>query len=82
MVTSSLIARQLGWDEEALLSAPVEDEESFAEACRALYTDPALWERVRAGALAAVARDCDPKRFKEAVSGLLDELTRPKQGRR
>ncbi|CAB4242793.1 conserved protein of unknown function [Methylacidimicrobium sp. AP8] len=81
MVASSLIARQLGWDGEALLSAPVEDAESFAEACRALYADPALWERMRAGALAAVARDCDPKRFKDAVRGLVDELVRPKQGR-
>jgi GT2 family glycosyltransferase/glycosyltransferase involved in cell wall biosynthesis len=82
MVTSTLIARQLGWDGEALLSAPVEDEESFAAACRALYTNQSLWERVRTGALAAEARDCDPKRFKEAVYGLVDELAQPKQGRR
>ncbi|VVM06589.1 glycosyltransferase [Methylacidimicrobium tartarophylax] len=74
MVTSALIARQLGWNGEALLSAPVEDEESFAKACRALYTDPALWERMRAGVLASATRDCDPKRFSEEVHELLDEM--------
>ncbi len=75
MVTSELIARQLGWRTgEALLSTPVEDEEAFAEACRTLYTDRPLWERLRAGALASVTQDCDPKRFSEAVHALLDEL--------
>ncbi|QSR84392.1 glycosyltransferase [Methylacidimicrobium sp. B4] len=79
MVASSLIAHQLGWRTgEELLSAPVEDEEAFAAACRNLYTDPLLWERVRAGALASVTRDCDPKRFREAIQALLDELAAPK----
>lgn len=75
MVVSGLIARQLGWRTgDALLSAPVEDGEAFAEACRSLYADRPLWERLRAGALASVSRDCDPKRFSGAVRELLEEL--------
>ncbi|MGD9897468.1 MAG: glycosyltransferase family 4 protein, partial [Candidatus Methylacidiphilaceae bacterium] len=75
MVTSELIARQLGWTSgEELLSAPVSDEAAFAEACRRLYTDRPLWERLRAGALASVSRDCDPKRFSRGIHELLDEL--------
>ncbi|VVM07026.1 Rhamnosyltransferase WbbL [Methylacidimicrobium cyclopophantes] len=75
MVASELIARQLRWEAgEALLKAPVEDPEAFAAACRRLYTDRELWERLRAGALAAVSRDCDPKRFSGAIHELLDEL--------
>ncbi|MDD4932999.1 MAG: hypothetical protein PHO89_05985 [Methylacidiphilaceae bacterium] len=56
------------------MSAPVTDGEAFAAACRRLYTDRLLWEQARAGALAAVSRDCDPKRFSEAIHELLDEL--------
>ena len=75
IVASELIAGQLGWKTgEELLSAPGEEEEAFSEACRTLYTDRPLWERVRAGALSAVARDCDPTRFSEAIRDLLGEL--------
>lgn len=82
IVASDWIARQLGWATgEELVCAPVEDEEAFAEACRRLYTDRSLWERVRAGALSAVSRDCNPKRFSEAIHELLDELVGQK-GRR
>ncbi|MDD2677350.1 MAG: glycosyltransferase, partial [Methylacidiphilaceae bacterium] len=75
IVASDLIASQLGWKTgEELVSAPVDDATAFAEACLGLYRDRLLWERVRARALAAVARDCDAKRFSQTIRALLEEL--------
>ncbi|QSR84386.1 glycosyltransferase [Methylacidimicrobium sp. B4] len=75
IVASDLIAGQLGWiTGEELVSAPVDDPAAFAEACLRLYRDRSLWERVRAGALAAVARDCDAQRFSQGIHALLEEL--------
>ena len=67
VVTTGLIAAQLGWrDGGELLVA--DTPEAIAEACLALYHDEQLWERLRSGALAAVRRDFDPAAFDAAVA--------------
>ena len=45
--------------------------EEFANKITALYGDPALWQRVRDGALRYVAERCDPEKLKAALRDLL-----------
>lgn len=76
-VVSTLIADQLGWPAgEAVLSGGSPAE--FADACATLYRDRALWERLRDGGLAHVARDCDPAHFRRTVQAVLADAA---QGR-
>jgi glycosyltransferase involved in cell wall biosynthesis len=66
-----LLSRQLGWrDGEAVTVGDSADE--FARACQRLYEDAALWETVRAGALARVACECTPAAFGATVAAALD----------
>ncbi|WP_218002806.1 class I SAM-dependent methyltransferase [Paraburkholderia oxyphila] len=75
MVTTRLIAEQLGWESEVHLLA--EDEaDAFAHACVRLYTDTGLWELVRANALARVATDCSPLKFVRTVRELVAQIPR------
>ncbi|KQW56459.1 class I SAM-dependent methyltransferase [Variovorax sp. Root411] len=73
-VVSTLIAGQLGWPAgEAVLSGGSPAE--FAAACARLYQDSALWQRLRDGGLAHVARDCDPAHFRRTVQAVLAEAS-------
>jgi glycosyltransferase involved in cell wall biosynthesis len=72
VVASHLLGRQLGWrDGHEILLADPADPAGFARACRRLYQDAALWQRIRDNALARVARDCDRTRFREALERAL-----------
>ena len=71
IVASGILARQLGWD-DALLTAETDDPAAFAAAVVRLYRDAALWEALRAAALARVAEDCDPARTEAALRALLE----------
>ena len=73
MVVTSLIARQLDWQAEAELLV-ADDPAAFAAACARLYADAALWERIRAAALARVRLDCAPEAFTRTVRALVDGL--------
>ncbi|WP_321912951.1 class I SAM-dependent methyltransferase [Paraburkholderia sp. J11-2] len=75
MVTTRLIAEQLGWDSGVHLLAE-DDEKAYADACCRLYTDQALWESVRTNALARVASDCSPERFTQTAGDLLAQISR------
>jgi hypothetical protein len=75
VVASALIAGQLGWrDGMELLVA--DDPEAYAQAVARLHGDGALWEHLRANALRAVARDCDPRVFANALDGALRDAVR------
>lgn len=66
VVATSLLAEQLGWaDGQALLVADTADD--FAAAGLRLYREPALWARLREGALAELRQDCDPAAFARQV---------------
>ena len=70
VVATPALAAQLDWtDGEHLLHAA--DAEAFAAQCARLYADAELWGRIRAGALARVAVDCDPRAFDAGVADLL-----------
>ena len=73
MVVTGLIAKQLGWrDGEDLLVA--DEPAGFAAACARLYTDPALWERIRQSALARVRQECSPAAFDATLRKIVGEL--------
>jgi GT2 family glycosyltransferase len=73
MVVTDLINEQLGWDagSDVLVAS---DAAAFAKACAQLYTDPALWERVRGNALRRATADCDPKIFTATIRKIVSEI--------
>jgi GT2 family glycosyltransferase len=71
-----LLAEQLGWMDGAEVAVGA-GAEGFAEACRRLYQDAELWRRVRAGALAKVAAECEPEAFSARIAGALAAVRRP-----
>lgn len=71
VAATSLLAGQLGWaDGEALAvgDTPV----TFARACQHLYENAALWQTVRAGALARVVSECNPAAFAAKVAAAVE----------
>jgi GT2 family glycosyltransferase len=72
VVTTPLIADQLGWkDTDALVVAAADTGTTFAAGCVGLLTDQELWERVRDAAIQAVIKDCSADRFTQDVRGVL-----------
>jgi len=72
-VTTSLLAKQLGWAHESQLlfaDAP----QDFATQCVRLYTDEKLWARVRESGLEAITNDCSPDAFREGLRNLFDVI--------
>lgn len=70
VAATGLLADQLGWtDGRELMVGDTAD--AFARATARLYTDAGLWNAVRAGGLAALARDCDPQLFQRTVADAL-----------
>lgn len=66
VVTTSLLARQLGWEDgRDLLVA--DTPETFASAVHRLYSDQDLWESIRTNALQRITTDCSVVRFREAL---------------
>ncbi len=78
-VVTGLIQEQLGWEAEAELLVAA-DAAGFAEACARLHEDPALWARIRQGALDRVRAECSPERFRGAVRELLAAVPAPVPG--
>ncbi len=71
LVVSSLIANQLGWQDE-IISA--ETASSFAEACLHLYANEAEWQNNQQILQKAVRRDYSPEAFTESVRACLSEI--------
>nr|WP_319493611.1 glycosyltransferase [uncultured Desulfobacter sp.] len=66
MVTTSLIAEQLGWqDKKDLLIA--NDPVEFASRILDLYENQALWLQLRENALARIQTECSKKKFEEEL---------------
>lgn len=72
VVTTPLIAAQLGWQPESdLLTA--EDTQGFVQECIKLYQNPQLWQHLRTSALSRIQVECSPTVFSETVQSLLKE---------
>jgi len=76
IVSTTLVADQLGWASGTeLLTADSPAE--FARAIASLFTDPALWQRLREAALRRVSSDYSQAAFRTALRRVLDDV-RPK----
>ena len=70
IVATQLLADQLGWqDDVELLSAT--KAEAFAARAARLYSDEALWQRLREAAGDRVGRDCSPADFDARLGSII-----------
>jgi GT2 family glycosyltransferase len=70
MVTTSLIAEQLGWEEDAICIA--DSPAAFAKHCLALFTREDMWEERRERSLQRVQTDCSPERFRSTLAAAIN----------
>jgi GT2 family glycosyltransferase len=71
IVCAPRLAQQLGWHPGTELLTG-ETPREFAEAIASVYTDPALWQRLRDAALARVAQEHSPDVFRTALRQVLN----------
>ena len=72
MVTTTLIANQLGWNDDVdLLTADSDAPEVFADQSIRLHEDADLWARLRARALARIGSECSMAHFEAVVAEAL-----------
>ena len=62
VVCTSILAEELGWQHEVELLV-ADDPHEFAKCCARLYSEEALWQRLRTNALERVARECSHESF-------------------
>jgi glycosyltransferase involved in cell wall biosynthesis len=72
-VVTDLLAAQLGWGDE-VLSAPLGDAGAFAAQVARLYSDAALWVRVREAAWARLRAENSVAGFQAVVAGVLGRV--------
>lgn len=72
VVTTSLIAKQLGWEPEIDLLV-ADNSEDFATQCDRLYTDSELWSLIRRNALDRIKTDCSPEQFTRTLAEILSD---------
>ena len=70
IVTTSLIAKQLGWKNETELLVG-DDRINFAQQCVKLYQDSALWNKLRKNAMKRVETECSPEFFSDTLKSIL-----------
>ncbi len=70
IVATPLLASQLGWTDGSSLQI-AGDAETFAEKCIQLYTDEALWHRLREAAAERIRTECSPELFDERLRSVM-----------
>lgn len=70
VVTTSLIASQLGWQSGTELLV-ADDPESFAACCLQLYRNRDMWEMIRTNAFKAMQRDFSHSKFNESLKAVM-----------
>jgi len=71
VVGTPLLASQLGWhDGSPLLVAG--DAETFAAKCVQLYSDEALWKRLREAAIDRIRTECSPELFENRLQSITE----------
>jgi GT2 family glycosyltransferase len=71
IVATPLLASQLGWTDGSPILTAV-DAESFAVKCVQLYTDEALWNRLRLAGIERVVKDCSPELFENRLQSIIE----------
>lgn len=71
-ITTTLLATQLGWqnEKEILVADSAED---FASQCLRVMSDSGLWQSLRDQGLVSVADDCSGEAFRAALAGLFKQ---------
>jgi glycosyltransferase involved in cell wall biosynthesis len=78
VVATALLQSQLGWTAgEDMLCAPSSDPAGFAAQIVRLHRDKALWERVRAGALARLEAENGREHYASRVRAILNRGAAP-----
>jgi len=70
IVATPLLASQLGWTDGSSLQI-AGDAETFAEKSIQLYTDEALWHRLREAAAERIRTECSPELFDERLRSVM-----------
>ena len=73
VVATSLLARQLGWENERHLLV-ADSAEDFAAAVARLFHDATLWEAIRAGALEKIVQECNPEGFRSDLMQVITQI--------
>ena len=68
-VTTSLLAKQLGWKHGKQLLVG-DGAPKYAEQCVRLYRDEKLWRRVRSAGLQSISHECSDEKFQATLRGL------------
>lgn len=75
-MATELLCRQVGWsDGVEILSGGTDEPARFADRIVSLYGDAALWDRVRAGALARIEAEHGRADYLRRLRGILTEMT-------
>jgi hypothetical protein len=70
IVTTSLIATQLGWEDEKELLVG-DDPKTFANQCVRLYNQVKLWQQLRSAALIQIENECSQKQFVDQIKRII-----------
>lgn len=70
IVCTSLLAKQLGWENDIDLLV-ADTPELFAKQCIRLYEDEILWNRLREHALMRVQTDCSNEKFYQTLAAAI-----------
>jgi glycosyltransferase involved in cell wall biosynthesis len=77
IVASSLLCRQVGWNDGAeVLAGDVKDPAQFAAQILRLYNEEPLWHSLRDTALARLAAENSPEFYRGRLAGILDEVNK------
>ena len=75
VVASELLCRQVGWtDGREILSGGTDDPARFADRVVSLYEDAALWDTIRAGALARIETEHGRDDYHARLGTILAEM--------
>ncbi len=75
VVATELLCRQVGWtDGREILSGGTDDPARFADRVVSLYEDAALWDTIRAGALARIETEHGRDDYHARLGTILAEM--------
>jgi GT2 family glycosyltransferase len=75
IVASTLLCEQVGWRGDVeLLSGDIFAPAQFATQVEKLYSDGALWQALRAAAMARLAQENSPELYRQTLAGILAGL--------
>lgn len=78
VITTSLIANQLGWQNESELLV-ADNAQQLADRCRQLYNSQTLWESLRINALHKIEQEYSSEYFSKTLQSILSSCKKKNQ---